>query len=172
MFAIEIDGERFEGKDEAEAKRRVRKAHHEQRRVERAESKARDIARGRAEAAGYRVLCRLAVPGLLPPGWSVRGPDDKYSTHRVVLESGGPVSRIETEHGFGEWQWAFDDSSKILGSLEAGNGYCLAVFLACEDGTAYAVGVAEIEGTDRTVVALADLPNVTMANVQALAVIR
>lgn len=159
-YVIETDEGRFEGETEGQAKRALRKARDAARKLARAEKAAHEIAKGRAECAGYRVLARLASPDPLPRGWEIVGCD--HYAHTVAYANGGYTSVVETTDGRGSWTWAFEDASKILGALCDVTGYAFALFVDCDDANAFGVGVATIEGTDRTVVTLADLPGVTI----------
>ena len=137
-----------------------RKARVAERKLERARSAAYDLAKARAESNGYRILARLAA-NAVPRAWRVATTTGDWP-HRTTWEHGGPTSIFDTEQGRVHWTWGFNDSSKILGVLRFGDGYDAAVFVNCDDATAFAVGAAQIDGTNEFVASLVELPGVTM----------
>ena len=172
-FVIEVDGERYEGKDEADAKRAMRRARAAKRKEDLANSAAYALARQRAEAAGYQIYTRVLGSEPIPRGWSVWSVAEvgSWGSHKLSYEQGpdgpGYYSRVDTEHGRGSVRWLEDNGQKVRGSLENGAGYTVALLVDDIDGVhAFAVGVALVAGSDRTTLALAELPGVTMKKIE------
>ena len=162
------DGE-FTGKTKGEAMRAARKAAEDRRDRENRLREGGDVARTRAQAAGYMVLAMLARVACgdrdaVPRGWRIKRPGEEHGPKVKVRSSGydGHTAIYDTPHARAEYDHC---GSWVVAVLEDGGGHDVAVWLQDIDHAhngepvrAYAIGTALADGAG--VVAFVELPGV------------
>ncbi len=141
-YAIETDLGRFEGDNEKDAKRKLRKATAEQRKKDAAEHAKYNRAMDQAHRNAYAVYEYKGRGKKMPRGWRILPvTKDSYSCRLIegVNECKQRKYRIETDKGNG-FVSPYDD---ITHYLENGAGFCMAVVIEKQDCELFAVGIHE-----------------------------
>lgn len=142
MYAIETDLGRFEADTERDAKRKLRAAKKKQDAIDIEASRKYQAAILKASSQAYCLYERKGRGEEMPRGWMYF--TDTATTFRAVRQTarGDYHERgyeIETSDGKAT-AFPYDD---IVGFVENGAGFCMAVAIANQDCELFAVGVFE-----------------------------
>lgn len=142
MYAIETELGRFEAETEKDAKKALRAAMKRQETIDADENRKYQKARLVALSVGFRIYEQSFMTdhaaGALPRGWRYFNHLDDY-TCKEIHEDGRRGYEIDTENGRAK-VFPYDP---IVGYVENGAGFCIAVAIANQDMDLFAVGVFE-----------------------------
>lgn len=164
MITVKVGDIEVECESIAEAKKVTARLLREKRDLEKKASAQRDIARGRAEQAGYKVFRMFAQNVEAHRAYRLYTPGQKWAEHlfKPMPQEYSHVHQhmVNTENLGGIWVKVEHYGQDLVGAVCNGACYCMVLFL--QDRSNRSVIKAYAVGSEGDQVYLADLPGITM----------